>query len=288
MNEAARSFKGSDSTVHGFDHRSSCLLSDQVLHRACLRHQPIDVVDRLLMSIADINARSWDGQTALIVCCDIGRDDIVRSLLRHGADLHIQTPSGLDALYLACVHGYVSIVARLMKHGADAITRRPHGLSPLEAAAKRGHLDVLRTLGCFGVNLGQYIPMACKRIRGWLCHVRQYNWCPFDYALDLRDVNSIHWLLRNTLAWIRPSHVLTLQTVPCAKTIDRHFHAMISNISKPWTRATHALFVSLYGEFVMTKLVPLIAVLNKLIDSSCVCLHLMEYVHPFHIKSSRK
>lgn len=257
--------------------QSSNVMMYKSLHHACLEHSIFGVKQQLALN-ANINATTWDGQTPLIICCDLGYNDLVSILLSHGADIHIQTPSGLDALYLACFHGYVSIVSKLMQRGADATTQRRFGSSPLEIAAKRGYLDVLRTLGCFGIDLSQCMIPYSKKVQKWLNHVRHYNWCPFDYALDLRQTDHIQWLLHNALAWIRPIHVQTLKRVPYAKDITQRFHQIIQQLRKPWTRTTHRMFISLYGTNMINKLFLILTFLHFKIECSDTIFYLMEFI----------
>ena len=55
----------------------------------------IDEVERLLAAGADINHRSRDGVSPLMIACEWGHKDIAAYLIRHGADLHARDKDGM-------------------------------------------------------------------------------------------------------------------------------------------------------------------------------------------------
>jgi hypothetical protein len=64
------------------------------------------IAEALLASGADVNARSADGQTALMAASDRGYTKIVSLLLEAGADPNLETPSGYTALRGAIKNGH--------------------------------------------------------------------------------------------------------------------------------------------------------------------------------------
>ncbi|KAK0064429.1 ankyrin repeat domain-containing protein 50 [Biomphalaria pfeifferi] len=76
-----------------------------------LRHPPVfyysheardtQIIQHLLATNIDINLENDDGNTALILACDIGLDDAVLLLLRHGADVNFVNKFGQTALSIS-------------------------------------------------------------------------------------------------------------------------------------------------------------------------------------------
>ncbi|RDW75433.1 hypothetical protein BP6252_06575 [Coleophoma cylindrospora] len=143
-----------------------------------------DIVDMLIQSGADIEAKDMDGQTSLHVASELANDRIVEILLRHGADIEAKelrqsrTPlhyaaeygntavvglliskgaivdvsehkSGKTALHLASENGHAAVVDLLLRNGADVSAKqypKIEGKTPLHVAAQNGHVPVLELL----------------------------------------------------------------------------------------------------------------------------------------------
>jgi ankyrin repeat protein len=75
------------------------------LHQACTMNTPLENVEFLLKSGADVNARSEDRSTPLHVAAFLGRADIVKMLVEHGASLTARDAQGLTPADIATESG---------------------------------------------------------------------------------------------------------------------------------------------------------------------------------------
>jgi ankyrin repeat protein len=84
------------------------------------REGRLDQVQRLLSAGADVNGRSAEGWTALLVASVNGNLDVVEHLLKAGSEVNGQDRNGWTALTYAIEHGHKPIQAILLKYGAIA------------------------------------------------------------------------------------------------------------------------------------------------------------------------
>jgi uncharacterized protein len=97
------------------------------------------VVDLLLDAGVDINARGWDGETALFSL----EDDAVKELIRRGANLEIRDNYGQTALVETVSD---SIAELLINAGANVNAQDDDGNTALIRAAEYNYVDVLQVL----------------------------------------------------------------------------------------------------------------------------------------------
>jgi ankyrin repeat protein len=84
---------------------------------ACMRgHQPI--IELLLESGADVNAKDKDGRTPLMWAANQGDPDAVDKLLKRGVDVNAADNDGITAILAASIQGHGPIVELLKKAGA--------------------------------------------------------------------------------------------------------------------------------------------------------------------------
>ena len=121
----------------------------QHLHATTLRGD-IDGLQRLLASGVDVNRRSSDGQTALMLAVRKGFVLLVEHLLEAEADPNVRAPTGATALYLAAESGHAEIAALLVEAGADPAIKGPKGKTPAKIAWEKMNGAVLQALGPAG------------------------------------------------------------------------------------------------------------------------------------------
>ncbi len=95
-------------------------------------------VAALLKAKPNVNARSREGATALILASGWCGKDIVDALLAAGASVDARDDAGRSALMLAAARGQPEVVARLIHAGADARARNKWGQTPLLVAVETG------------------------------------------------------------------------------------------------------------------------------------------------------
>jgi len=96
---------------------------------------------------ANVNCRSVDGSTPLIIAVRNRRQDDVEALLTISADPLLCAANGDTALHVATKNGAMGITQLLLAHQADANqVNESSGDTCLHVAAKRGFSDILNAL----------------------------------------------------------------------------------------------------------------------------------------------
>ena len=100
---------------------------------------------------ADLNIRTQDGLTAVMLAASWGHGDIVQYLHLAGADLNIRSNFGWTAVMMAAQGGHVDNVKYLHQAGADINTRDNYGTTALMYAARmeaasEGHKHIVQYL----------------------------------------------------------------------------------------------------------------------------------------------
>ncbi len=111
------------------------------------------IVRLLLRHGAEINSRSDDGHTALMLASYAGKDAAVAALLawqRSAPLLDVQSSLGLTALMEAAGEGHIGIVRRLLAHRVPAPpsvdVKSGEGHTALAYACARGKAAIVRAL----------------------------------------------------------------------------------------------------------------------------------------------
>lgn len=123
------------------------------LHRAAYDGSIQRTVALLSRGLLDINQRTPEGDTALMISAERGYSSIVRILLNKGADTCAVADDGMTALHLAAHNGRLAVTALLVKAGVDLQPAASEGGTPLHLAAQNGHLEILSTLVAAGADV---------------------------------------------------------------------------------------------------------------------------------------
>ena len=67
----------------------------------CKEHTGI--IDLLILSGADVNKASFDGETPLMIAAQKGNENIVKTMIRAGADVNLARSDGPDDSYDSCL-----------------------------------------------------------------------------------------------------------------------------------------------------------------------------------------
>jgi ankyrin repeat protein len=78
-----------------------------------------------------VNAKDWNGCTALINSVDFGHEDIAKVLIAAGADVNASDNNGRTALMRACMRGAWHSVKVLIAGHANVNARDGNGLTAL-------------------------------------------------------------------------------------------------------------------------------------------------------------
>jgi ankyrin repeat protein len=107
------------------------------------------ILEEILSSGFDINARLEPYGSALIMAIQAGHFDIAELLISRGADVTLTIPKYGTALHLAAAGGIENIVKLLIQAGADINAEGGDFGTPLQAAAAHDHqLIVMNLLDC--------------------------------------------------------------------------------------------------------------------------------------------
>ena len=88
-----------------------------------IRSQAGPSVSEALAAISDVNELTPDGESALVACAAVGRQDLLAKLLESGGSADAQDSSGLSALAVAALNGNVSCITALLQAGATVDLR---------------------------------------------------------------------------------------------------------------------------------------------------------------------
>ena len=95
---------------------------------------------------ANINAKSKENGTALMLASQNGHDPAVKILIDNGADVNAIMSEGWTALMLASENGHDTIVKMLLEKGADVNIKNNLGETALDIAKREGHQNVINML----------------------------------------------------------------------------------------------------------------------------------------------
>jgi ankyrin repeat protein len=112
-----------------------------------------EVVQTLLESGADVDAKADNGWTAAMEASVAGHRDVVEALLARGVHINAKGEKGVNALLLAAQEGRIEVVQLLLDNGADPSIKEADGTTPLMAAAYHGHHEIVRLLLGKGANV---------------------------------------------------------------------------------------------------------------------------------------
>ena len=115
------------------------------LHRAAWKgHEAIVLL--LLERGADINANDVNEFTSLHHAAEYGHEAIVHLLLERGVDINAKDRSGMTALYVAAYCKREAIVRLLLEGGADSNVKAEPGTIALHCAVYKGYEAIARLL----------------------------------------------------------------------------------------------------------------------------------------------
>ncbi|XP_071353793.1 kinase D-interacting substrate of 220 kDa B isoform X4 [Trachinotus anak] len=130
----------------------------------------------------DVDSRSDNGQTPLMVAAEQGNLEIVQELIRRGANVNLDDVDCWTALISAAKEGHIEVVRELLENNANLEHRDMGGWTALMWAAYKGRTDVAQLLLEKGAN---------PNITG------QYSVYPIIWAAGRGHAEIVHLLLQH-------------------------------------------------------------------------------------------
>ena len=129
----------------GADINKTNNLGEQALMHAAWKGRK-EAVDWLLARGAKVNRepRQW---TALHYAAFSGQSEVVDYLVRRGADIDARSTNGSTPLMMAVYEGREAMVRQLITLGADRRVRNDYGDGAMDWAFKHNHLTIARLVG---------------------------------------------------------------------------------------------------------------------------------------------
>jgi hypothetical protein len=112
-----------------------------------------EMVQLLLASGADVNAKNDSGETVLMMLGNDATCDLVWDLINAGADVKVKDDSGETALMQAASSDGLETLKVLLDAGAEVNTKNKEGRTALMLAASEGHVNIVRALVLAGADL---------------------------------------------------------------------------------------------------------------------------------------
>ncbi|XP_015230139.1 PREDICTED: kinase D-interacting substrate of 220 kDa-like isoform X3 [Cyprinodon variegatus] len=163
----------------------------------------------------DVDCRSDNGQTPLMVAAELGNLEIVQELIRRGATVNMDDVDCWTALISAAKEGHFEVVRELLENNANLEHRDMGGWTALMWAAYKGRTEVAQLLLEKGANpniTGQYsvypIIWAAGRGHAEIVHLLlqhgakvncsdKYGTTPLIWAARKNHYDSVMHLLEN-------------------------------------------------------------------------------------------
>ncbi len=116
------------------------------------KHNNVDVVKLLIESGVDVNRKSSNKGTLLMLLSATERFDIMRLFIKAGADVNFREEDGYGTtpLMLAASNGILENVKLLLEAGADVNVKNNDGETALMIATRNGYKNVIEYLKANG------------------------------------------------------------------------------------------------------------------------------------------
>ena len=99
---------------------------------ATVKYENIEVVRALLDNDANVGAEDEEGRSPLHQATSSGSTELVRTLLlEHGADINARTKDSSTLLLVATKHWNIEVMPALLEHGAYVGMENKEGRTPL-------------------------------------------------------------------------------------------------------------------------------------------------------------
>jgi ankyrin repeat protein len=117
-----------------------------------------ELISSFLERNKDIDRRSWDERTSLLVAIEKRDLGIAKLLIERGCNVNAAQLNGATALILAAQNGHIEVVSALIRAKADVNAALPNGGTVLIYAASNGHTEVVSALVAAGAKMNATLP----------------------------------------------------------------------------------------------------------------------------------
>lgn len=162
----------------------------------CMERQSVALVEQLLASGVNVDARDSSGQTALHRAVRRQNTTIVALLIDRGCAIDARDDEGRTPWSANLRVPATRVLEMLIEAGADPNTRGHQGISELYTAGENGDLDVIKLMVRFGTN---------PSIR------TQFRWTPLHWASYYGHTECVKYLLN---AGAEPSPISDQDATP--------------------------------------------------------------------------
>jgi hypothetical protein len=118
-----------------------------------VRKSSVETICSCLDQNISVDIRFNNGSTPLIVAAEEGRLDVVEFLVDSGANLNARNDLNYTALHWAAFHGHQAIVKFLITNKADANIKDSTGSTPLLLAISKGYAFIAIELIKYGTHI---------------------------------------------------------------------------------------------------------------------------------------
>lgn len=125
------------------------LLNDEgegVLHAIVFSGDTVRLHEILKAHELDINHRSKDGSTALLLAVSIEEFDMAKLLITYGANVNIADNESVSPLHVAIQFDNLDLLNYLLENGADVFHKSNKGNLSLALAVNYGHISIIKKL----------------------------------------------------------------------------------------------------------------------------------------------
>ncbi|KAK7904331.1 hypothetical protein WMY93_016938 [Mugilogobius chulae] len=150
---------------------------------AYVEEENLAAIKAHLDKFRDVDSRSDNGQTPLMVAAEQGNLEIVQELIRRGANVNLDDIDSWTSLICAAKEGHIEVVQELLENGANLEHRDMGGWTALMWAAYKGRTEVAQLLMEKGAN---------PNITG------QYSVYPIIWAAGRGHAEIVHLLLQHS------------------------------------------------------------------------------------------
>ena len=131
-----------------------------------------DLVKYTLEKGADINCKTRDGFSPILLLCANNHLKHIGALLQHGSQINCQDPEGWSPLMYAVKHNHLTTVHLLLSNGANVNLQENQGKTALMLALETQRIDIAKCL-----LRVQGIDIQCKDVHGetTISYCKRYN-----------------------------------------------------------------------------------------------------------------